>query len=194
MFCCLTCFSLWQFGIKATIGTDLGEEQVATLDGESTFDEFCKQLDTTIEKWKEFYVIVDKDTNTTITTSTIFDGIIEAAKNSGKRNATILCQPKYVFDVTDETDSKENNFLVTYFPSSMTTYKTFLEKITKNLPKWDENYEVVHITTAKVVIDDDVSFNTMIDSLKYGQDSNIFICLRTKVCHCLFSVFVLEIS
>ena len=159
------------------------------LDGESTFDEFCNQLDTRIEEWKEFYVLVDKDTKTTITTNAMFDEIIETAKNSGKRNATILCQPKYVFDVIDETDSKENNFLVTYFRSSMTTYKTFLEKITQNCSKWDENYEVVHTTTAKVVIDD-TSFNAMIDGLEYAEDSNVFICLRAKVCHCFSFFFV----
>ena len=177
-----------------TIETDLKEEEtVTTLGEEITFEDLRIQLNKKIENWDEYYVLVDKDSETEITTNAVLDKIIANAQNNSKTNMTILCKHKFVFFVVDKTDSKENSFELPYFRSSTATFATFSEKITMNCSSWNENHKIIHNGTGtNDVIKNDHSFNSMIDGYKYGQETTIPITLKPKVyTFCYFFRYVL---
>ena len=175
-----------------TIETDLEEEEaVTTLGEEITFEDLCKELHEKIENWDEYYVLVDKESETEITTTAVLDEIIANAQKNSKTSITIVCKPKFVFYVVDKTDSKENNFVLPYFRSSTVTFATFSEKITKNCSSWNENCKIIHHgTSTNNVIKNDRSFNLMIDGYKYGKETAIPITLKPKVCTfcCFFEI------
>ena len=158
------------------------EEAVTTVDEEITFEDLCSQLDEKIDDWREYYVLIDKYSETEITTTAVLDDTIENSKNKSKTNMTILCKPKFVFDVVDKTDCKENNFVLPYFRASTTTFATFFEKMTQNCSKRDKNHKIIHnLTGINNVIENDKSFNKMIDDCKYQKQTTIFITLKPQV-------------
>ena len=173
-----------QFEIEVSILSDSGKERI-NVDEKSSFDDICDKIEEKITKWQEYYVLIDNDTRKEITTNKIFDETIEKVQRESRETSVLfLCQAKYTFKVTDETDSKENEFSFPYFPSSVDTFEKFLKKITENCVKWDENCEVVHNAPNNKIltVNDDLSLNKMIETCKNKQKTNIFVCLKMKVC------------
>ena len=104
-----------QFEIQVSVVTESGEE---TIDGDenNSFDDICNKIEEKISKWQEYYILTDNNTRKEITTSKMFNETIEKVKKeSVATGGLFLCQSKYTFHVTDETDSKEINFHSTIF-------------------------------------------------------------------------------
>ena len=170
--------------MQVAIVTDSGEE-ILDVDEKSSFDDVCNKIEDKISKWQEYYILTNNDTKEEITTSEMFNESIAKRNEGGETSAKFLCQPKYTFHVTDETDSKENEFSFLYFPLSMNTFDKFLKKITQHCLQWDENCDVRHNTAATnniLIVNDDSSLNKMIANCKNKQKTNIFVCLKKKVC------------
>ena len=78
-----------------TIRTDLEQEEaVTTLDEEITFEDLCDHLDAKIDNWKDYYVLVDKDS--------------KAATTAVKKDAPVAplkyppCQPQMYDKMSDD--------------------------------------------------------------------------------------------
>ena len=165
------------------------------MDEKSSFDDICNGIEEKISKWQEYYALIENDTKQEITTKDVFDDSIKKGKESESRSVLFLCQPKYTFQVTDETDSKENEFSLPYFALSIDTFEKFVKKVTENCLQWDENCQIIHNApnNSKNVIENDDSFHQMIENSKHKQKANIFVCLKMKVCDSVFvccAVFV----
>ena len=172
-----------QFEIQVSVVTESGEK---TIDGDenNSFDDICNKIEEKISKWQEYYVLIDNDTRKEITTNKIFDETIEKVQKESRATSVLfLCQAKYTFHVRDETDSKENEFSLPYFPLSMDTFEKFLKKITENCVKWEDSHQIVHNApnNRKDVIENDISFRRMIENCKYQRKKHIRISLKLRV-------------
>ena len=170
--------------MQVAIVTDSGEE-IFDMDEKSSFDDVCNKIADKISKWQEYYLLTNNDTKEEITTTEMFNESIAKRKEGGATSVKFLCQSKYTFYVTDKTDSKENEFLFVYFPLSINTFDKFLTKIRQHCLQWDENCEVIDNTTASnnfFIVNNDLSLNRMIENCKNKQKTNIYVCLKKKVC------------
>ena len=169
--------------MQVAIVTDSGEE-ILDVDEKSSFDDVCNKIEDKISKWQEYYLLTNNDTKEEITTTEMFNESIAKRKEGGETSVKFLCQPKYTFHVTDETDSKENEFSFFYCPLSMNTFEKFLTKIRQHCLQWDENCDVRHNAGSNnmLIVNDDLSLNKMIENCKNKQKANIFVCLQIKVC------------
>ena len=172
--------------MQVAIVTDSGEE-VLDMDEKSSFDDVCNKIEDKISKWQEYYILTNNDTKEEITTSEMFNESI-AKRKEATTSVTFLCQPKFTFHISDETDSKENAFSFLYCPLSINTFEKFLTKMRENCVQWDE--ECVRHNTASnnvLIVNDDLSLNKMIESCRNKQKTELFVCLKKKVCTSAFS-------
>ena len=96
-----------QLEIQVSILSDSGEERI-NVDEKSSFDDICNKIEEKMSKCQEYYVLIDNNTKKEITTNKIFDENVK--RETAATSVLCLCQSKYTFHVTDETDSKENEF------------------------------------------------------------------------------------
>ena len=161
------------------------------MDENSSFEDICNEMENKISNWQEYYVLIHQKTRTKVVTSEVFNELIETEKKETAAGGGLFsCQPKFTFYVTDETGKKDSHFSFPFFPSPIPRFKKFLKKITENCAQWDENCEVVHNAASnKRLIVNELSMNKMIANCNSKNRTSIFVCLKTKVCDCMFFDF-----
>ena len=172
---------------------------MVSLDAQSTFSNVCNELNNEIKNWREFYSLIEKDTKNEIITIEMYDNAITSAKERETMGVTFICKPKYTFIISDDTfekrdesENKENtikgeeneeiedgNFSFDYFGESETPFENFVGKIKKHFSHIEEKFDLMFNDKN---INNDASFNGMIEDVKYENKSKIFVSLTIKAC------------